>query len=64
MNTEKAGGLNKTQISRLVRTTITNMEAELYQYQRKPSYLELEEMAKSLILVHPSLKDVKGTHVS
>ncbi|XP_066911753.1 uncharacterized protein [Clytia hemisphaerica] len=64
MNTEKAGGLNKTQVDQLLRTTITNMQTELSlrKYPRTPSDEELEEMAKALTITYPSLIDELNSH--
>ncbi|XP_066912902.1 uncharacterized protein [Clytia hemisphaerica] len=64
INTEQAGGLNKVQVDRLVRTTITNMQTKLTveNHLRTPTCEELTEMAKALTLTFPSLLDALESH--
>ena len=50
----------------MVRYTVSNMCTQAYQkpFNRRPTNPEVEEMAKSLTLVYPSIKDVISSHVS
>lgn len=63
--TEQNGGLSKALKDRLVRYTVSNMCTQAYQkpFNRRPTNPEVEEMAKSLTLVYPSIKDVNGSHL-
>ncbi|XP_066931758.1 serine-rich adhesin for platelets-like [Clytia hemisphaerica] len=63
-NTENAGGLNKSQSERLIRTTVTTMQAELTRSHRlrTPSEEELTEMAKALVIQYPSMRDDLQSH--
>jgi len=66
VNREKAGGINKIQIDRLIRTSITNMQTELSlrEYPRTPTDEELTEMAKALTITYPTLLDDLDSCVS
>ena len=60
----KTGSIAEELVSRLVRETIHNMVAVAFEECfRKPSNMELEEMAKSIVLVYLPLRDPKTIHV-
>ena len=50
---------------RLIRATISNMQAAAYSppFSRLPTGAELNEMAKSLIMIYPPLKDEETSHI-
>lgn len=62
----KAGTMSKELKCRLVRATIHNMisAAAHPPFSRYPLTIEIEEMAKSLIIAYPCLRDVETGHVS
>ena len=60
----KTGSIAEELVNRLVRATIHNMVAVVFEEcNRKPSTMELEEMAKSIVLVYLPLRDPKTIHV-
>ena len=60
----KTGSIIEELINRLVRATIHSMVAVAFEEcNRKPSNMELEEMAKSIALVYLPLRDSKTIHV-
>ena len=60
------GELNKSMRERLIRGTINNMvsTSSSLPSSRFPKSTELEEMAKSLIVAYPCLRDAETDHVS
>lgn len=62
----KAGKIAPDLRQRLVRATISNMMATAYAapYNRLPTNQEINEMAKSLIITYPCLRDNDTGHVS
>ena len=62
----KAGKIAPDLRQRLVRATISNMMAMAYgsPFNRLPTNPELNEMAKSLVITYPCLKDKDTGHVS
>ena len=62
----KSGKMSTVLKQRLVRSTIVNMTAAAASepFCRYPLTAEIEEMAKSLIVVYPCLRDPETGHVS
>lgn len=62
----KSGKMSTALKQRLIRSTIVNMTAAAASepFCRYPLTAEIEEMAKSLIVVYPCLKDPETGHVS
>ena len=62
----QAGNIPKELRHRLIRSTISNMQAVAYcaPFNRRPSNAEVQEMAKSLVMTYPCLKDPQTGHVS
>ena len=62
--TSKIGSIAEDLVYRLVRATIHSMVAVAFEEcNRKPSDKGLEEMAKSIILVYPRMRDPKAIHI-
>lgn len=60
------GNLNKSMRERLIRGTMNNMVSASSSppFNRFPKSTEIEEMAKSLIIAYPCLRDDETGHVS
>ncbi|XP_066918890.1 uncharacterized protein [Clytia hemisphaerica] len=58
INTERAGGLTPRLKERVIRMQIETMTTEAERaFQRKPTFTEIKEVAKSLAIQYPSLQD-------
>ena len=60
----KTGSIAEELVHKLVRATIHSMVAVAFEEcNRKPNNKKLEEVAKSVVLVYPPLRDPKTSHV-
>ena len=60
----KAGSISTEVRHRLIRGTMHNMIASCASFNRLPYVSEIEEMAKSLVITYPCLRDAETGHVS
>lgn len=65
-NAASRGSFSKLEKERLIRGTMSNMvsASSAPPFNRFPKSSEIEEMAKSLVVVYPFLRDAETGHVS